>query len=278
MNIVTLQTFLAVVDAGNLVRASERLNVTQSTVTARLHTLENELGQTLLNRQKSGTTLTAAGQKLLRYAEVMTNLWRQARQETSLPEGMESICNLGCHPDLWQGPGRRLFDDINANRPSMALSALQGGHGDLDDWLGSGLVDLALTYKPTAHGNQTIHSLRADALILCSTRPDSPLRFDPGYVYVDLGEEYRDQHAEFYADASVTRLSFGSTAWALDFLLANGGTAYLPDRVAAPLLADGRLHLLGNAPVFLRKAYLVANDATAGKWAWLPDLIAKLSA
>ena len=36
MNIVNLQTFLSIVETGSLVRASEQLNVTQSTVTAPL--------------------------------------------------------------------------------------------------------------------------------------------------------------------------------------------------------------------------------------------------
>jgi len=33
MNITALQTFLAIVDSGSLVRASQQLHVTQSTVT-----------------------------------------------------------------------------------------------------------------------------------------------------------------------------------------------------------------------------------------------------
>ena len=61
MNITALQTFLAIVDTGSLVRASQVLHVTQSTVTARLKSLEDEIGQQLLDRQKSGTTLTPAG-------------------------------------------------------------------------------------------------------------------------------------------------------------------------------------------------------------------------
>ncbi len=78
MNIVVLQTFLAIVETGSLVRASEKLHVTQSTVTARLRLLEDEMRQPLLLRQKSGATLTPAGTKLLHYAEIMIGLWRQA--------------------------------------------------------------------------------------------------------------------------------------------------------------------------------------------------------
>ena len=91
---ITLQTFLAIV-RNSLVRASTAMNVTQSTVTSRLQTLEAELGQTLVLRQKNGATLTAAGIKLRRYAEAMTQLWLQAKQETPLPPGIDAICNIG---------------------------------------------------------------------------------------------------------------------------------------------------------------------------------------
>ena len=96
---MSLHTFTAIVETGSLVRASEKMNVTQSTVTARLKILEQELGQVLLNRHKSGTTLTPAGSKLLRYAHVMTGLWRQAQNEAGLPDGVDSLCSFGCHSD-----------------------------------------------------------------------------------------------------------------------------------------------------------------------------------
>ena len=44
MNLQSLATFLAIIETGSLVRAAERLNVTQSTVTARLKALEDHLG------------------------------------------------------------------------------------------------------------------------------------------------------------------------------------------------------------------------------------------
>ena len=277
MNLVALKTFLAIVETGNLVRASERLNVTQSTVTARLKALEGELGQILLHRQKTGVALTSSGIKFKRYAEAMTDLWHLARQETSLPEGIEAACNLGCHMDLWPGLGRRVFDEIHLGHPRTALSGWPGEQVQLDQWLGTGLVDAALTYRPTAHANQTARNLRAERLVLVSTRPDSPLRFDPGYVYVDAGEDFGRRHAAAYADAGVAKISFGSAVWALDFLLDHGGSAYLPERLAEPHRAQGRLHLLPDAPVFTRNIYLITNDAAAAAWPWLPALVERVS-
>ena len=65
MNLAGLQTFLAIVETGNLVRAAERLHVTQSTVTSRLDTIEDALGQRLLVRSRKGAELTKAGQDWL---------------------------------------------------------------------------------------------------------------------------------------------------------------------------------------------------------------------
>lgn len=278
MNLTAVDTFLAIVEAGSLVRASERLNVTQSTVTARLKALEAELGQTLLYRQKSGVSLTSAGFKFKRYAEAMAGLWRQARQETSLPAGIEAVCNMGCQMDLWPALGRLLFGEIRRDHPETALSVWPGEQAELGQWIGTGLIDAALTYRPTTHENRTTHRLRPERLVLVSTRPGSPIRFDPGYVYVDAGEDFGRRHAAAYVDAGTARISFGSAVWALDYLLDHGGSAYLPEQLAARHRAEGALHLLAEAPVFTRSTYLITNDAAAAGWPWLPELVARLAA
>ena len=273
MNLVNLQTFLAIVETGHLVRASEQLNVTQSTVTARMKVLEQEIGQPLLHRQKSGATLTTSGHKLKRYAEVMLQLWRQARHETSLPEGMEYICNLGCHADLWPGLGKRLFQQVQIEYPDMAISGWPGEQQQLDRWLGEGLVDLALTYSTVARENQTIHTLATDQLILVSDRPDSPMKFDPLYVYVDLGEEFRKQHAAAYVDADTASVSFGSAIWAQEYISDNGGSAYLPRRLVQQQIDDQRLFLVEAAPQFERKIYLVVNERTQIDTEWVKAVL-----
>ena len=275
MNLTALRTFAAIVETGSLVRASERLNVTQSTVTARLKGLEEELGQTLIHRQKSGATLTAAGMRLKRYADAMMDLWRQARQEISLPEGIVSVCNMGCPTDLWPAFGQRIMDLMRRRHPDIALSAWPAAHAELEHWLGSGVVDVALSYQPMTGSGQTSTPLTEERLIVVSDRADGPLRFDPGYIFVDAGEEFGRRHAAAYADAGVAKVSFGSSAWALDHLLEHGGSAYLPERLAAPHLAAGRLFHLAEGPVFTRRTYLILNDLAAADWPWLADLAAE---
>lgn len=277
MNLIGLQTFLAIAETGSLVRASERLNVTQSTVTARLKGLEDELGQTLFYRQKSGAQLTPAGVRFKRYAEAMAGLWRQAKQETSHSAGLGTACNFACHMDLWPGLGRRFFDAVLSEQFTTALSAWPGGQSDIERWLGVGLVNAALTYQPFSREGHTSQPLGSERLILASTRADSPLRFDPGYVYVDAGEEFARRHAAAYAEADVAKISFGCALWALEHVRDRGGTAYMPERLVEPLIDDGSLFRIAEAPVFSREVYLITADAAAAGWPWLPDLVRSVS-
>ncbi|WP_350334013.1 LysR family transcriptional regulator [Coralliovum pocilloporae] len=276
MNITSLQTFIAIVETGSLVRASERLNVTQSTVTARLKTLEQDLGQTVLNRQKSGITLTPAGTKLLRYARVMTGLWRQAKLEAGLPAGTHSVCNFGCHRELWYGPGKQFFDLAAERHPDMALSVYQGNGHDLEDWLASGHVDVIMTYEPVARSRQSIHPLPAQELVLYSDQEGARIVGETEYVFVDHGEDYRRWHGEIYFDAGTSRATFDSSLWAIDYLLKNGGSAYLPALIVDQHPARSRLHQVNNAERYRRTAYLVASETAVANWPWFTPFLEEL--
>jgi len=276
VNLQEIRTFLAIVECGSLVKASERLNVTQSTITARLKGLEEEIGQTLIVRQKSGAIPTAAGQRLQRYAQTISELWRQAQQETSLPDALNSVCNIGCEPDLWPAFGDRMLEHIKNHVPGVATSVWQGTQSDLAGWLQDGLIDVAIGFSPNSTQKQDIIPAIVDELILVSTLPHSPIKFDPNYIYVEAGEEFGRQHAAAYADANIAQMSFGSAVMALDYMLKSDGTAYLPKRIIEDQLTNGIFHQLKEAPVFERRSYIVVNQAARISWPWFDACISEL--
>jgi LysR family transcriptional regulator, flagellar master operon regulator len=273
MNLSTIQTFIAIAEAGQLNRAAERLHVTQSTVTTRLNSLEAELGQTLFLRRKSGTELTSAGFRFQRYAQLMVDTWRQARQETALPADIDATFNLGCHGDLWRGLGVDIFEYLHDHHPQVAISAWSGDQPELERWLGSGLIDAALSYAPVARENYTGYRLRDDRLVLVSNRPQAPLHPDPGYIYVDSGEEFRKNHAASYPDGDSPKVTLASSSWACDYLLKKGGSGYLPLRLTTDLLARGQLNRVVGAPEFTRSVYLVVNNNAAQNWPCLDAIL-----
>ena len=67
MDIELARTFLAVVTTGSFQGAADGLNVTQTAVSARIRSLEDELGRRVFVRNKAGARLTVAGQLFLRH-------------------------------------------------------------------------------------------------------------------------------------------------------------------------------------------------------------------
>ena len=276
MNVTFAQTFLEVVKVGNLNRAAARLNVTESTVTTRINALENLLGQKLLIRSRAGAELTSAGFKFLRYAEIMTQAWGQARQELSLSKEFKSVCNIGCHFDLWDGVGRDWADQLRENHPEVALSFWAGDVEDIERWLSSGLVDVALMFDAAVSGGWHVQRLFGDRLIQVSDQPRGFVDWDPGYIYVDLGAEFRRLHAEAFSVARTPVITISSSSWAIDYLLKWGGSGYLPARMVQDHLNDGRLFAVKDTPEFTRTAYLVSRADVGEDWPWFQSSIEAL--
>ncbi len=274
MNLDELRTFLEVIDAGSLVAASRRLHVTPSTVTARLDTLESEIGQKLLHRNKAGAELTSAGFKLKRYAELMTQLWRQARYEVSLPQGFKGVCNVGLEYDLWRDLGERFLEHVRGQCPGVAVALWPGERRELDRWLSTGLVDLAFCYVPQAGENFASRVLFDDRLLLVATDPKADATLDASYVYVDHGDEFRRQHAAAFPVERPAATTIASSDWAVEHLCRRGGKGYLPQRHVAGLVRDGRLHVVAPAPVFARRVYLVESLPAVQRWDWYAAAIA----
>jgi LysR family transcriptional regulator, flagellar master operon regulator len=274
MNLDALRTFLEVIETRSLVAASRRLHVTQSTVTARLNSLEEEIGQKLLHRGKSGAELTSAGFKFERYAQVMVQLWRQARYEVSLPKGFEGVCNVGLEFDLWRGLGQRFVDYVRTHCPKIALALWPGEQYEVDRWLKTGLIDIAFCYALKAGGDFASRVLLDDELILLSSRRGARPELDDAYVYVDHGEEFRRQHAAAFPSETTSALTIASSDWAIDHLLSHGGSGYLSRRHAAAHLGRGKLHPVRGAPGFKRRVYLLESAQTVARWPWYEPAVA----
>lgn len=80
MLLVHIEGFLEVARQGSVSRAAESLYVTQPTLTARLHSLEREMGDRLFVRTRHGMRLTEAGRAFLPFAERAVRALREGRR------------------------------------------------------------------------------------------------------------------------------------------------------------------------------------------------------
>lgn len=271
MNLSFLQTFLTVLETGNLNKAAERLNVTQSTVTARLDALEESLGCQLLVRSRRGARMTRAGFELRPHAELLVHGWAQARKAINLPEGYSGLFSFACEFDLWHDAGKRWLYAVREANPALAVEARPGRRAEIAAWLGTGITDAAMTHEPLSAPGLASRVCVRQEIVQVTSRRRQKGEWDPHYVYVDLGTDFRRQHASAFPNAKTASITFSTSSWALEHILEFGGTAYLPKGLVEPHLRNGSLRIVKGAPVFVRTLYLVWREVGEVLFPWLRD-------
>src|SRR3954467_383314 len=173
MDIELARTFLEIVSAGSFIRASERLNVAQTTVSARIRLLGQELGRPLFLRDKSGASLTPAGEQFLRYAPTFVQLWQRALQQVAIPEGHRAGLTVGSEVSLWQPLLVEWVRMMRRSHPDIALRVHVDVPQDLITHVAAGLVDIAIMYAPQHRPGLEIDLLIEEELVLITTDLDS---------------------------------------------------------------------------------------------------------
>jgi LysR family transcriptional regulator, flagellar master operon regulator len=256
MDIDLARTFIEIVSTKSFSRAAERLNVAQTTVSARIRLLEQQLGRPLFVRNKSGASLTPAGEQFLRYAPSFVQLWQRARQQVAVPPGHRAVLTVGGEVSLWQP---WLLDWVAWMRQSLhdiALRVHVDVPQDLIRHVASGLVDMAIMYAPQHLPGLKIDLLLEEELILVSTDLKKHSVAGRGYVHVDWGQDFTLHYGMSFPDA-IPSFSTNLGPLALSFILSEGGTSYVRRRAAEPHLKSGALHRVPGAPKFSHPIYVV---------------------
>jgi LysR family transcriptional regulator, flagellar master operon regulator len=251
------RTFLAVTAAGSFIGAAERLHVTQSTVSARIRTLEQQLGCRLFERNKTGATITDAGRRFQKHAALLVRTVEHAQHDIGLPRGFRDSVVVGARIGLWDG---LLLDWLGALRPAMpdiSFRAEIGFEADLMQGLIDGRIDIAVMYTPQRRPRLELRPLLDERLVLVASPAAGA---EAPYIYVDWGPEFYAQHNASFPDAPGPALSVNVGWLGLRYLLDHGGSGYFPLRTVARLVGDGRLVRVANAPEFVLPAWLVCPE------------------
>ncbi len=251
------RTFLTVVAAGNFISAAERLHVTQSTVSARIHSLEEQLGRTLFIRNKAGTTLTPAGRQFQKHASTLVRTVEQARHDVGVPRGFRAALSVGGRFGLWEQLLLKWIPLMREMAPDVSVRAEIGMEADLMQGLVEGRLDIGVMYTPQSRPGLKVEPLLEERLVLVSTDPAGKSEPGPGYVYIDWGPEFYARHSASFPDFIGPALTANIGWLALQHILENGGSGYFPVRLVRPYLDDGRLVSLAGAPEFSLPAYVV---------------------
>ena len=261
MDIELARTFLAIVEAGSFVAAAERLNVTQTAVSARVRSLEDHLGRTVFTRNKSGATLTPAGEEFLRFAPKLVQVWERARQQVAVPHGRRAVLAAGGELSLWNPLLLNWMVWMRRNASDIGLRTQVGLPDALVQQVSERVLDLAVVHSPRQWPGLHVEMIMEETLVLVSTDERVSEVSDPDYVYVDWGSDFASRHGMSFPQFSNAALFVGLGPLGLDYIAQAGGAGYFRRSAVEPFLATGRLRLVPDAPTFAHPVYAVYSEA-----------------
>jgi len=266
MDIDRARTFLEIVHSGSFLNAADRLHVTQTTVSARIRTLEEELGRQLFIRNRNGAQLTPAGREFERFAQSFVQIWERARHQLAIPSGQTSVVALGGELSLWNPLLLDWLVWMRKSKPEIAIHAHVGVPDQLIERLRTGVLDIAVLYAPKLLPGFRVELLEEEQLVMVRTpaKPGEP-ETAPDYVYVDWGPMFAAQHGASATAFGAPGLMVGLGPLGLSYILRAGGMGYFRKGAVAPHIAAGQLELVADAPEFTYPAYAVYAEAGEGR-------------
>lgn len=269
MDLSLIRTFIDVTTCGSFSEASERLHVSQSTVSSRIKTLEGSVGANLFHRGKRGAELTAAGRHFHRHAIQLVETWEHARQDVVLPERYSERLRIGSEAGLWL----RLLDSwvpwMRSAAPDVALRLDSGTPETLMSRMAEGLFDLVVMYTPDSRPGLNLVRLGEEDLVLVSdpgsiARPGqerASRNLPKGYIYVDWGRDFAVAHRAHFPEFADPGLVISIGLLAYRMVLETKGSGYLPFSLVRGDLKNGRLKRVETAPILKLPIYALSRSS-----------------
>ena len=180
MELYQLKTFLGVIEAGTLARASTLLHTSQPAISAQIKALEAELGVQLFRRTPRGMVLTEAGERLAgdaaRVLDAAGTLQQHARQ---LGGELTGELRIGINTDADYLQIGRLYGRVRERHPHLQVHFVQSSSSGLVDDLRHGAVDAGFRYGSHAQTDISETRLREVPMSLCLPASAGHLRDAP---------------------------------------------------------------------------------------------------
>lgn len=259
MDVKVFKTFLEVANTRHFGKAAENLFITQAAVSARIKQLEEFVESPVFIRNKNNISLTKAGERLIPYATTMVRALQQVKTDISLIDSKLVQFSIAATPNAWDAYFQNYLTVITDAFPEFAFKTELLGIRQLHASILDGTLDLALTFDPFLTSEVCSHHIAQINLVLVSREASisAEQAMNDGYVYVDWGAQFASEHDAKYGKNFTPKLITSTGRIALDYLLAKGGAAYLPNALAEPFIENGELFKVKGKHSMQRSIYAV---------------------
>ncbi|OXL86993.1 transcriptional regulator [Paenibacillus sp. SSG-1] len=255
MDLKHLHTFRTVADTHGFTKAAEILSYAQSSVTAQIQALEEEVGSKLFDRLGKKVQLTTAGERLLPYAIKLLELHDRALAEMSaggsLPSG---TLNIGAPESLAAFRLPDIIKEYTELYPDVKIILRPAGCKELKKLALSGDMDLVFVLEPEADDPHLQSETLIHEPMALIAPPAHPLTLlpqvdtldlkDVSFIHTESDCSYRlllEQHLNSHAIYSSSDLEFWSIETIKHCVMSGLGISLLPAIAVKDELSSGRL-------------------------------------
>ncbi|MBD0706543.1 LysR family transcriptional regulator [Pseudomonas sp. PSB1] len=176
MELSQLRMLKTVCDTGSIARAAEVLHCVPSNITARLKSLERELGTPLFFREGRGLRVSPAGEVFVGYATKILNLTEEARRAIAPDSAPSGPLRIGAIESSATGRLPQLLAKYHAQYPQVSLELSTGTWAQLlDDIQHHRLDGVIVAVDMERPGLKRAVMYRED-LVLIASESHGPLR------------------------------------------------------------------------------------------------------
>lgn len=258
-----IEYFIEVCNVLNFSRASERLGISQPSLSMAIKKLENTLGTALFVRSKQGVMLTQAGKNLLLHASELLRYWEKTKtQALSSNEEVRGFFTLGCHTTIANYLAVKFLPDLLEKYPKLEIHLKHDLSRKINEQLVNLSIDIGIVVNPFQHPDLVIRELFQDEVTFWSAKKKNNLNeihnkeavviADPDLIQTQsLLKVYKKQGISIHRMVTTASLEV-----AANLAIEGGGIAILPKRVALAFGKD-KLQALPSAPIYHDQICLV---------------------
>lgn len=268
-----LKIFAAVARCQGMNRAADVLHTVQSNVTARVRALERKVGRPLFERHSRGVALTAAGRRLLPYADNILRLLEEAQRaarDDGEPAGALTLGALETTAALRLAPVLSRF--VSAF-PKVDLILRTGTSTELIEDVLARRSEGAFVCGPVDHAELEVEVVFSEELVLLSAPWVGSLRAaigagDSRIVVLRAGCSYRQRLQSMLAKRGIQAprvLEFGTIEAIFKCVAAGLGITLLPRSLVERVWHKDQvsLHALPKAEAQVATLFARRRDAFA---------------
>ncbi|MEP3232193.1 MAG: LysR family transcriptional regulator [Hyphomicrobiales bacterium] len=168
MKVRNLDTFYWIANLGSFRAASEKLNLTQPAISARIQVLEQDIGTELFIRETRNAELTPAGRKLFNYAERFMNLEQDILSAFIQTANIEQTIRVGSSETIVSTWLPEFMSTFSQQRAGLSFDLRVDSTDNLRNALVAREIDLAFLMGPVAEVSITNHEVCAYDMVFAA--------------------------------------------------------------------------------------------------------------